>query len=400
MNQYNRVYATVNLDAVEFNIQQMKANIDKNTQIIAVIKADGYGHGALPIAHLIEAYDYIWGFAVATAEEAFELRKNQIKKPILILGFVFPEHYKKLVDLDIHLTVFGLEMARELSKIAAEQKKPVKIHLKIDTGMSRIGFLCKEESIHIIEEINQLEHVFIEAAFTHFAKADEKDKESANKQLVLYKSFVDKIEEAGVKIPMKHCSNSAGIIDMKEANMDAVRAGIIIYGLYPSMEVCMNRVLLQPVLEWKSHIVHVKEVTPGTGISYGWTYITDKITKVATIPVGYADGYPRSLSNKGYVLIRGKKARILGRVCMDQFMVDVTDIKGVKPNDEVVLIGKSEKETILVEDMSELSGRFNYEFVCDISKRVPRIFLRNNEVVETKDCFSGYEYVQKKSIKK
>ncbi|KAB1439856.1 alanine racemase [Candidatus Galacturonibacter soehngenii] len=387
MNQYNRVYATVNLDAVEFNIQQMKANIEKDTQIIAVIKADGYGHGAVPIARLIEAYEYIWGFAVATAEEAFELRMNQIKKPILILGYVFPEHYNKLVDLDIHFTVFGLEMARELSNIGAKQKKRVNIHLKLDTGMNRIGFQCIEESISTIKEINQLENISIEAVFTHFAKADEKDKESANKQLALYKSFVKKIEDSGITIPLKHCSNSASIIDIKEANMDAVRAGISIYGLYPSAEVCMNQVLLQPVLEWKSHIVHIKEVTPGSGISYGWTCITDKVTKVATIPVGYADGYPRSLSNKGWVLIRGEKAKILGRVCMDQFMVDVTDIKGVQLNDEVVLIGKSENESILVEEMSEISGRFNYEFVCDIGKRVPRIFLRNNKVVETKDYY-------------
>lgn len=387
MNQYNRVYATVNLDAVEFNIQQMKANIEKDTQIIAVIKADGYGHGAVPIARLIEAYEYIWGFAVATAEEAFELRMNQIKKPILILGYVFPEHYNKLVELDIHFTVFGLEMARELSNIGAKQKKRVNIHLKLDTGMNRIGFQCIEESISTIKEINQLENISIEAVFTHFAKADEKDKESANKQLALYKSFVKKIEDSGITIPLKHCSNSASIIDIKEANMDAVRAGISIYGLYPSAEVCMNQVLLQPVLEWKSHIVHIKEVTPGSGISYGWTCITDKVTKVATIPVGYADGYPRSLSNKGWVLIRGEKAKILGRVCMDQFMVDVTDIKGVQLNDEVVLIGKSENESILVEEMSEISGRFNYEFVCDIGKRVPRIFLRNNKVVETKDYY-------------
>lgn len=387
MNQYNRVYATVNLDAVEFNIQQMKANIEKDTQIIAVIKADGYGHGAVPIARLIEAYEYIWGFAVATAEEAFELRMNQIKKPILILGYVFPEHYNKLVDLDIHFTVFGLDMARELSNIGVKQKKRVNIHLKLDTGMNRIGFQCIEESISTIKEINQLENISIEAVFTHFAKADEKDKESANMQLALYKSFVKKIEDSGITIPLKHCSNSASIIDIKEANMDAVRAGISIYGLYPSAEVCMNQVLLQPVLEWKSHIVHIKEVTPGSGISYGWTCITDKVTKVATIPVGYADGYPRSLSNKGWVLIRGKKAKILGRVCMDQFMVDVTDINGVQPNDEVVLIGKSENESILVEEMSEISGRFNYEFVCDIGKRVPRIFLRNNKVVETKDYY-------------
>lgn len=387
MDRYHRVYVTVNLDAVEFNIQQMKANIAKDTQIIAVIKADGYGHGAIPIAHLIEDYDYIWGFAVATAEEAITLRKNQVKKPILILGYVFPEHYETLIELDICLTVFTLEMAKEISKVAGEQKKKGKLHIKLDTGMSRIGFQCEDESLVIIKEISKLQNIEIEAAFTHFAKADELDKTSANKQLSLYKSFVKKIEEEGVSIPMKHCSNSAGIIDMKEANMDAVRAGIIIYGLYPSNEVAMDKVRLQPVLEWKSHVVHVKEVTAGTGISYGWTCKTDKVTKIATIPVGYADGYPRSLSNKGWVLIKGEKARILGRVCMDQFMVDVTDIENVLPGDEAVLIGNYGENFIRVEEMSDISGRFNYEFVCDIGKRVPRVFLRNNEVVETKDYF-------------
>jgi alanine racemase len=387
MNRYNRVYVTVNLDAVEFNIQQMKENIAKDTQIIAVIKADGYGHGAVPIAHLIEDYDYVWGFAVATAEEAIILRRNQVKKPILILGYVFREHYEALIELDIQLTVFTLEMAREISKVAQEQKKKVKLHVKLDTGMNRIGFQCDEKSLTTIKEIQKLPNIEIEAAFTHFAKADELDKTSANMQLSLYKDFVKKLEEAGVFIPLKHCSNSAGIIDMKDANMDAVRAGIIIYGLYPSNEVSMDHVKLQPVLEWKSHVVHVKEVSIGTGISYGWTCKTDKVTTVATIPVGYADGYPRSLSNKGWVLIKGKKAKVLGRVCMDQFMVDVTDIDGVVPGEEVVLIGKSGEKSIRVEEMSDLSERFNYEFVCDIGKRVPRVFLKNNEVVETRDYF-------------
>lgn len=387
MNQYSRVYASINLDAVAFNIQQMKANIAKDTKIIAVIKADGYGHGAVPIAHLLENYDYIWGYAVATAEEAFILRDNQIKKPILILGYVFPEHYERLIENEIQLTVFGLDMAKQLSKVAQQKKKEIKIHIKLDTGMNRIGFQCKDESLKEIKEISKLDYIKIEAAFTHFAKADERDKTAANKQLTLYKEFVKKLEENDIPIAMKHCSNSAGIIDMKEANMDAVRAGIIIYGLYPSSEVAKEQVELEPVMELISHVVHVKEVLPGEGISYGWICITNRITKVATVPIGYADGYPRSLSNEGWVLIKGKKAKILGRVCMDQFMVDVTDIDGVSPGDEVVLIGKSEGERILVEELGEVSHRFNYEFVCDIGKRVPRVFLQNNKVIGTKDYF-------------
>lgn len=388
MERYSRVYATVNLDAIAYNIQQMKLNIAKNTQIIAVIKADGYGHGAVQIAHLLEDYDYIWGFAVATAEEAIILRRHQIKKPILILGYVFREHYKTLIELDIHFTIFTAETAEELSKEANRQNKIVKFHIKLDTGMGRIGFQCLDNDLKIIKEISELSNVKIEAAFTHFAKADELDKSAANMQLSLYKKFVERIEEIGVSIPLKHCSNSAGIIDIKEANLDAVRAGIIIYGLYPSNEVDREKVKLESVLELKSHVVHVKEVQPDTGISYGWICKTKRLTKVATIPVGYADGYPRSLSGNGWVLIKGKKAPILGRVCMDQFMVDVTDIDNVLPGEEVVLIGKSGDCIISVEEMSELSNRFNYEFVCDIGKRVPRVFLKNNQIVETKDYFS------------
>ncbi|WP_099467997.1 alanine racemase [Konateibacter massiliensis] len=387
MDQYKRVYAAINLDAVAHNIKQMKANIAEETQIIAVIKADGYGHGAVQIAHLIEDYDYIWGFAVATAEEALVLRNNKIKKPVLILGFVFCEHYPKLIEQDVEFTVFTLEMAKELSKAAQKLNKNAKIHIKLDTGMRRIGFQCEEESLSIIKEISQLPNIEIRAAFTHFAKADERDKTAANMQLSLYKSFVEEIEKAGVKIPLKHCSNSAGIVDIKEANMDAVRAGIIIYGLYPSDEVIKENVKLQPVMEIKSHIVHIKEIPEGSGVSYGWICKTDRITKVATIPVGYADGYPRSLSNKGWVLIKGQRAPVLGRVCMDQFMVDVTDIEDVQPGDEAVLIGRSGDDFIAVEDMSSLSGRFNYEFVCDIGKRVPRVFWKDNKIVATKDYF-------------
>lgn len=388
MEKYKRVYATVNLDAIAFNIQQMKANIDSDTQIIAVIKADGYGHGAVQIAHLIEEYDYIWGFAVATAEEAFILRNHKIAKPILILGYVFHEHYKQLIQEEIHLTVFTFEMAKELSNIAKEVNKKVKVHIKIDTGMRRIGFQCNSDSLMKIKDISKLSNIKIEAAFTHFAKADEADKTSANMQLDLYKQFVSEIEEMGVPIPIKHCSNSAGIMDMRTANMDAVRAGIIIYGLYPSNEVSTDKVMLRPAMELKSHIVHIKEIPKDFGISYGWTWTTNKTTKVATIPVGYADGYPRSLSNQGWVLIKGQKAPILGRICMDQFMVDVTEIENVLPNDEVTLIGKDGELLISVEEISDISGRFNYEFVCDIGKRVPRVFLKNNKIVETKDYFN------------
>lgn len=388
MDKYKRVYATINLDAIANNIEQMRANIASETKMISVIKADGYGHGAVQIAHLIEDYDYMWGFAVATAEEAIILRRNNVTKPILILGYVFSEHYQQLIENDIRFTVFTLETAKELSIIASETNRKVRIHIKLDTGMQRIGFQCKEEGLSTIKEISNLANIEIEGVFTHFAKADEYDKTSTIMQLEKYKNFVEDLSAMGIEIPIKHCSNSAGIIDIKDANMDAVRAGISIYGLYPSKEVNTDVVKLIPALELKSHVVHLKEVEPGEGVSYGWTCTTTKVTKIATIPMGYADGYPRTLSNKGWVLIRGQKAPILGRVCMDQFMVDVTNIEGVSLKDEVTLIGKDSSATVSVEELGDLSGRFNYEFVCDINKRVPRVFLKNNQVVEVKDYFN------------
>lgn len=387
MDKYKRVYAQINLDCICYNMQQMKNNISGNTKMIAVIKADGYGHGALPIARLVQDYDYVWGFAVATADEALILRRHNIKKPILVLGYVFSEHFDEIIKNDIRCAVFSLETARELSKAAVKADKNYSIHLKLDTGMGRIGFLPTDENIQIIKKIYKLPNISIEAVFTHFAKADETDKTSANMQLNKYVEFVQRLEQEGIEIPLKHCSNSAGIIDLKAANMDIVRAGISIYGLYPSKEVNRQNVKLKPALELKSHIVNIKEVPANTGISYGWTYITKEPRRVATIPVGYADGYPRSLSNKGYVLVNGKRAPIIGRICMDQFMIDITGIDDVKPYNMVTLVGQDNESRILVDELSELSGRFNYEFVCDLSKRIPRIYVKNNKIIETKDYF-------------
>lgn len=390
MNRYSRVYASVNLDAVAHNFESMRKNIDPQAKMIAVIKADGYGHGAVPIAGLVEDYDYIWGFATATAEEALELRNAGVKKPILILGYVFEEHYKELVEYDIRPAVFKLSMAQQLSEQAVRQGKQFAIHLALDTGMTRIGFKDDAESIETILEIAKLPNLRIEGMFTHFAKADEMDKTAANRQLERYLSFAGMLEKAGVHIPIKHCSNSAGIIDMPYANLHLVRAGISIYGIYPSGEVEKKNVPLEPVMEWKSHISYIKEVEPGVEISYGGTYVTDKKMKVATIPVGYADGYPRLLSGKGWVLIHGRKAPILGRVCMDQFMVDVTDIPQAAELDEVTLMGKDGDAVLPVEVLSDICGRFPYEFVCDISKRVPRVYIKNGMITEQKDFFHVY----------
>ncbi|MGN0398896.1 MAG: alanine racemase [Blautia sp.] len=374
MNAKNRVYASVNLDAIVTNLENMKKNIAEDTKIIAVLKADGYGHGAVPIAKHIESLPYLWGIAVATVEEGMILRENGIAKPILILGYTFSDDYETIIEQEMRPAVFTLKMARELSQAAVRLKKTAKIHIKIDTGMSRIGYRNPEKDVPEILEISALDGIETEGIFTHFARADETDPAPAYKQMDSFEKFLHALEEQGLSIPIKHCSNSAGIIRIKEANMNAVRAGIILYGLYPSNEVEKDPVPLKPAMELKSHIAYIKTLEPGVPVSYGGTYVTSRNTRVATIPVGYADGYCRGLSNKGFVLIHGKKAPIIGRICMDQFMADVTDIPEAQELDEVTLLGRDQKEQITMEELGDLSGRFNYEFACCISKRVPRIY--------------------------
>ena len=382
MEKNNRVKAVISLDAVEQNFREMRKNIAEDTKMIAVVKADAYGHGAVPIAHLIENHDYIWGFAAATAEEAVHLRQAGITKPILILGIVFDEYFPELVQYDIRPAVCEYDEAKKLSDEAVLQNKTVHIHIALDTGMTRIGYADIPESVEEIKKIAELPNLEIEGMFTHFARADEYDRSPAMVQLERYQDFSKRVEEAGVDIPLHHCSNSAGIIRVPEANLSIVRAGITIYGIYPSSEVERDIVKLAPVMELKSHITYVKDVPAGAAISYGGTYVADKKKRVATIPVGYADGYPRQLSNKGWVLIHGKKAPILGRVCMDQFRADVTEIDNVKKGDEVTLLGRDGDEFISIEEMGDLCGRFSYEFACDISPRVPRVYIKDGKEAE------------------
>ena len=387
MKQYSRVYASVDLDAALHNMEAMHKLLKEDTRMFAVIKTDGYGHGAVEIAHKIESLEYLYGFCVATVEEGLVLRRHGVKKPILVLGYTFPEQYEEMLLQEIRPTVFTHEMAESLSEAAVKIKKPCYVHVKIDTGMSRIGYQVTEEAAKEVAQIKALPNIVMEGIFTHFAKADEKDKTSAHLQ---YDRFVEMIElcrKEGVEFSYHHCSNSAGIVDLPEYNMDIVRAGITLYGLWPSDEVLKERIDLHPLMEIKSRISYVKELAAGREISYGGTYVTDKPMRVATIPVGYGDGYPRSLSGKGYILVDGKKAPILGRVCMDQFMVDVTEIPEVKTGMEVTLLGREKDAQITMEELGDISGRFNYEFACDIGKRVPRVFLEKGKVVSTKDYF-------------
>ena len=289
---------------------------------------------------------------------------------------------------DIRPAVFKLSMARQLSEEAVRQGKTIHVHIKVDTGMSRIGFKDNAESADIVKAISQLPNLDTEGLFTHFARADETDKTPAEVQLSRYLAFGKLLEDRGVNITLHHCSNSAGIFDLKQANLDMVRAGVSIYGMYPSDEVNKFAVPITPVLSLKSHIVYIKELEAGAAVSYGGTFVAEKTMKVATVPVGYGDGYPRSLSNKGWVLIRGQKAPILGRVCMDQMMVDVSAIPAVKEGDQVTLIGSDGGQEITMEDLGDLSGRFNYELACDLGKRVPRRFWKDGRIVATQDYFS------------
>lgn len=387
MKIYSRVYAQIDLDAILHNMEQMQKTISRNTKIMGVIKTDGYGHGAIPIGRELEKLDVTWGYATATVEEAQILRENGLKKPILVLGASFPESYGLLAEKEIRATVFSLRQAQALEQYAKEAERKIIVHVKIDTGLSRLGFQVTEEAADEIAQISVMPHIVIEGMFTHFAKADARDKAMANAQIHKFSQMREMLGERGVEVPILHCSNSAAIIDMPAANMSVVRAGISLYGMWPSDEVQKNNLDLQPVLSLKSQIVFVKELEAGRTISYGATYETTRRERIATIPIGYGDGYPRSLSNKGYVLIHGKRAPICGRICMDQFMVNVSHIPEAKEGDTVVLVGRDGQEVISMEEIGELSGRFNYEFACDLGKRIPRVYVKGGKVIETKDYF-------------
>lgn len=391
MEQFNRTCVIIDLDAIRQNMESMKENISEQTKIIGVIKTDGYGHGAVPIAKELENLPYLEGFATATEEEAYELQEEgHIEKPILILGYTFPDCYEELVRREIRPAVFRRDMAQCMNETAKrlmqkEGTKPLKVHIKVDTGMGRIGIRPDEDGLCFVKELLSMEALEVEGIFTHFARADELDKSHAQEQLLKFLAFIKRIEqETGYRIPFKHCANSAGILEMKEADLDAVRAGITLYGLWPSDEVRRDLVPVKPALSWNSHIIYCKEIHRGDAVSYGGTFVAEHTMRIATIPVGYGDGYPRSLSGKGYVLIHGEKAPVLGRVCMDQMMVDVTDIPEAAEGDEVTLIGRNGDRRITAETLGDLSGRFNYELVCCIGKRVPRIYRKDNQLFDGK----------------
>lgn len=375
-----RVYTKINLDNIQKNIKTVREKFGDDMTIMGIVKANAYGHGAIEVAKALVEYG-AGMLGVAAIDEAVELRENGIDAPILILGQIFRQDYAAAIENDITCTVVDIVTAQGLSKKAQELGRTAKVHIKIDTGMGRIGFQPDENGENEIKSIFNLPNLSVDGAFTHFANADITDKTSANAQKQKFVDFTDKFIKDGYNFPVRHMYNSASAMELTGYAGEMVRCGIMLYGLYPSDE--MNRdYKLYPALEFKSSVSFVKSVKKGFAVSYGSTYVTEKDMKIATVPAGYGDGYPRYLSNKGEVLIRGTRCKILGRVCMDQFMVDVSHLDNVQIADEVTLVGTDGNETITVEDVSDKDSRFNYEFCCLITPRVPRIYIKDGKVIE------------------
>ena len=389
-NYFKRTWAEINLNRLEHNFKVIKNRISDKTKICCVIKADAYGHGAVELSQLYERIGADF-FAVSNLEEALELRISGCTLPILILGYTPAVYARELSDNDISQAVLSVDYARELSKRAAEMDVEVKIHLKIDTGMSRIGILCQDtehdDAVVQAMEILSLDNLIPEGIFTHFAVSDEKEegREYTVHQIECFKYLIGKLKENGIDTDSMicHCSNSAAIMDYPEAHIDMVRAGIILYGLSPSSKL-KGQLNLKPAMEIKSVISHIKTIEPGTTISYGRTFTADRKMKIATVPIGYADGYIRNMAGEAYMIVKGKKAKVVGRICMDQCMLDVTGIEGIKVGDTVTVVGKAGSAEISTDEVASWTGTINYEVVCLVGKRVPRVYIKDKEVTAVK----------------
>ena len=368
----------IDLDAISDNFDAISAKA--GTNVMAVVKADAYGHGAIQVARLLEGKCAFFG--VSSMLEAMELRRAGLKTPILILGHTPVSAFPTAIMEGIRPTIFNYDDAVALSLAAQELGKKAPFHFAVDTGMSRLGFQATEESAAICAKIAGLPGLFAEGLFSHFATADCEDLSRARAQARCFDAFDRMLKARGVDIPIRHLDNSAGLMNFG-THYEMVRSGIVTYGMYPSAEVSPELLTLKPALQWLSRVTHVKTLPAGREISYGGTYVTTRDTVVATVPVGYADGYRRNLSGRFHVLIRGKKAPILGRICMDQLMVDVTDIPGVTVSDRVTLVGRDGDEVITMEEISAVADSFNYEFVCGISRRVPRIYTQGGKTVHS-----------------
>lgn len=407
MNGYYRTFAVVDLDAIRKNILAARERISrgvngKDVKLLAVIKADGYGHGATCLAHYLQ--DLVDFFGVATIDEAVEIRESFRQSqstpmtvrtpegekslpvrdgntPILILGYTSPKEYEVAVREEIRLTMDNEENLKAFAAEAVRQGRKAYAHIKLNTGMTRLGFEATPEEAKRLAQLVKTPGLVLEGLFTHFSCADMTDEAFTHEQEAKYKAFAEALEAEGLSIPIKHACNSAGIMRFSDSYYDMCRSGIITYGLYPSDEVDHSLLQLAPAMSWFSHVIHVREIEAGVPVSYGATFVSERPMRLATVCVGYADGYSRSLSSRGFVLIHGQKAPIVGRVCMDQMMVDVTDIENVCVEDVVTLAGCESVLTgkaapaLSVDEISALAGSFSYEFVCGIGKRVPRLYV-------------------------
>ncbi|MBU3142545.1 alanine racemase [Clostridium sp. CF012] len=377
------VWAEVDLDKLAYNMREIR-RVARSASIIAVVKADAYGHGAIDVAPVL-LQNGANRLAVAVISEAVELRRSGIECPIMILGFTPPNLIDNLLKYNIEQAVYSYEFAKELSKMAKNKNKIARIHIVVDTGMGRLGYLPNDDSVEEVYNISKLPNIIVEGMFCHFSSADEKDKAYTYSQVNKYNYFYEKLKEKKVNIYMRHMANSAAIIDLPETHYEAVRPGIILYGYYPSEEVNKENINLKPVMTLKTNVVHIKTMPPGEYVSYGRKFKTERESIIATLPVGYADGYTRLLYQKGKVIIKGSFAPVIGRICMDQCMIDVTDIPGVKIGDEVILMGEDEKNKFTADTIAELIGTINYEIVCMVGKRVPRVYIKDNKVVKIRN---------------
>lgn len=384
LEELRPVWAEIDLDGLAHNIKEVRRITNKEAIVTAVVKANAYGHGSIEAAKVF-LENGANRLAVATLSEAVELRRADIDAPILILGYTPDSQHKIAVENDIIEAIYTLESAEKLSQVAGNLNKKAKVHIKVDSGMGRIGFPPVDSSIDKIEKISKLPNLEIEGIFTHFAKADEVDKAYTGKQFKNYKWVIEKLKDKNIQIPIKHVSNSAATIDLPEYNLNMVRGGIMIYGLYPSDEVDKEKVSLKPAMTLKAKISHLKEVPEGTGISYGQIFVTKRKSKIATIPIGYADGFTRLLTSKAEVAIKGKRAPIVGKICMDQCMIDVTDIEDVKVGDEVVLFGDGTNGVPHIDEVAEKLGTINYEIVCMVGRRVPRVYIKDGKIIKIID---------------
>ena len=377
------VWAEIDLDILANNMRNIK-KLAGDKEVMAVVKADAYGHGALDVAPcLIE--NGASKLAVAMLTEAIELRNNNITAPIMILGYTPIYLGEELINYNIEQTIYDLNYEKELSNLAIKINKKAKVHIALDTGMGRIGFLPTDESFNAICEICNLPGLDVIGIFTHFSSSDEKNKEYTQYQFNQIYNFIERLEINEINIPLKHASNSAAIIDLPNTYLDAVRAGIILYGYYPSDEVKKDNLSIKPALTLKAKIAHVKELDSGMYISYNRTFKTSRKSKIATIPIGYADGYIRTLKHEAKVIVNGQLAPIVGNICMDQFMIDVTDIDNVKSGDEVILLGESNEVKFNADDLAKCMNSINYEVLCLLKNRVPRAYIKNGKIIHVKN---------------